>query len=52
MKAMALNRVYYVERLLDLGANLEAKDNRNMSAMDYGQLYDSFDAVDLLREHT
>lgn len=50
MKAVALNRVFYVEKLLELGADKNLRDNRGMSAMDYGLLYESYDAVDQLKE--
>lgn len=49
MKAVALNRVYYTEKLLELGADPALTDNRGMTAKDYGELYDSFDALDLLK---
>jgi ankyrin repeat protein len=50
MKAAALNRVYFVEKLLQLGANKHLKDNRGMTALDYGILYDSFDSIDKINE--
>lgn len=48
MKAVALNRVFYVQRLLDLGADKNLTDHRGMTAKDYGELYESYDSVDLL----
>lgn len=48
MKAVALNRTFYVEKLLQLGADLDKKDNRGMTAKDYGNFYESFDALDIL----
>jgi ankyrin repeat protein len=50
MKAVALNRVFYVEKLIKLGVDRSKRDNRGMSAMDYGLLYESFDSIDLLKE--
>lgn len=42
MKALALNRSHYVERLLDLGVDVDKKDNRGMTAKDYGTFYESY----------
>ncbi len=50
MKAVALNRVYYVERLLELGADTEVKDHRGRDALWYGRFYQAWEAVDLLQE--
>lgn len=50
MKAVALNRTFYVEKLLGLGADPTIKDNRGMSALDYGTLYDSFESIDMINE--
>lgn len=36
MKAVALNRTFYVEKLIELGADKLLKDNRGMTAQDYG----------------
>lgn len=49
MKAVALNRVYYVQKLVEMGAEKGLKDNRGMTAQDYGELYESYDALDLLK---
>ena len=48
MKAVALNRVFYVERLLELGADPDVKDERGRTAKDYGNMYESFESLDLL----
>jgi hypothetical protein len=33
-----------------MGANKNLKDNRGMTALDYGIFYDSFDSIDKLNE--
>jgi len=33
-----------------LGADPAIKDNRGMSALDYGTLYDSFESIDMVKE--
>lgn len=48
MKAVALNRIYYVQKLIKLGADQTLRDNRGMSAADYGQFYQSVDSLDIL----
>ena len=39
MKAIALNRKFYVEKLLELGVDKTIKDKNGRTAEDYGKLY-------------
>lgn len=39
MKAAALNRVFFFDRLISLGADLNQKDNRGRTALDYAILF-------------
>ena len=48
MKAAALNRIHYLERLIELGAELDIKDNRGKTALDYAKMYESLEAMDIL----
>lgn len=50
MKAVALNRKFYVQKLLEMDVDKNLTDNRGMTAKDYGELYESYDALDLLNE--
>ncbi len=36
MKAIALNRTYFIEKLVEFGADKEIKDNNGRTAIDYG----------------
>ena len=39
MKAVALNRVFFVEKLIELGVDEDLRDNRGRTAKDYGKMY-------------
>ena len=42
MKAVALNRLFFVEKLIELGADKDLKDDIGRTAADYGELYQNF----------
>jgi len=48
MKASGLNRMYYVEKLIELGAKADLKDKNGRTALDYANLYDWHDIVERL----
>lgn len=49
MKAAGLNRAFYVERLLALGADKDLCDNKGRKAEDYARLYENYEIQDLLK---
>lgn len=50
MKAAGLGRKYYVEELLKLGADKNIKDKDGKTALDYANLFEQYDVLDILEE--
>lgn len=48
MKAAGLGRKYYVEELLRLGANRDLKDKEGKTALDYANLFEQYEVLDIL----
>ncbi len=50
MKAAALNRTFYAQKLIELGVKVDAKDPRGRDAAFYAQMYENFELADMLEE--
>lgn len=48
MKAVALNRVFFVQKLIEFGADKDIKDNNGRTANAYGEMYQNYQVMDLL----
>ena len=48
MKAAGLNRLFYVDRLLQLGAKVDTTDPRGRNAAFYARLFHYYEVADML----
>ncbi len=42
MKAVALNRTFYIEKLIELGVDKDLKDNKGRTAAGYAEFYQNY----------